>query len=193
MNTTPFTLNATGEKVAVIRTSPDGGYVEFLVSLPKGGDGPPLHIHTRQTETFHAVEGQLGIQAGDQKIILDPGESHRLLAGIPHSFFNPNDFEMTFKVSFTPALNMQWFGREMIKASNRNGGNPKALENAFILWKMRKEYQLAGESFWQRLTRPFLVLLTIFTNTRQQIDMHGFQKVDDRNKQKKVPSLPKFV
>ena len=183
MNTTPFTLNATGEKVTVIQSSPDGGYVEFLVSLPKG-DGPPLHIHTRQTETFNAIEGRLGIQAGDQKIILEPGESHRLSAGIPHTFYNPNDFEMKFKVSFTPALNMKWFGREMIKASNRNGGNPKVLENAFILWKMRKEYQLEGETFWQRWMRPFLVLLTNFTNTRHQIDMHGFQKVGDRNKQK---------
>ncbi len=97
---------------------------------------------------------------------------------------------MKFKVSFTPALNMQWFGREMINASNRNGENPKTLESAFILWKMRKEYQLAKESTWSRWSMPFLVLLSTLTNARQNIDMGGYQKVTHRPKQKKVPLFP---
>lgn len=175
-----FELKAAGEKVVIIRSAyeNDGNYVEFLVSLAENGDGPPLHIHLHQTEIFEAVKGQLGIIADDNTVILNPGESYEVLPGIPHSFFSPDKAEIEFKVGFKPALNMQWFGREMISACNRNKAKyPKLLEGAYILWKMRKEYQLHNEPGWNKIARPVLFCFALLFKAHKAINMDGYSKV----------------
>ena len=65
-------VNATGETITFFKTSTDtnGEYVEMICTLPAGGQGPPKHIHTFQTEFFVAIEGKLGLFIDNEKKVL---------------------------------------------------------------------------------------------------------------------------
>lgn len=50
----------------------DGRYAMFEAVVRSGG-GPPPHIHRREEESFCVPEGEITIQAGDERIVAKPG------------------------------------------------------------------------------------------------------------------------
>lgn len=81
-----------------------GGKVsEIEITLMPGG-GNPFHYHTTYEETFTAMDGELGLQAGKdkKKLILKPGEKHTVIRQTLHRFFNPGDKPIKFKIEITP-------------------------------------------------------------------------------------------
>ncbi len=67
------------------------------------GGGNPFHYHTTYTETFTALEGELGLYAGKkQRIVLKPGETYTVQPKQLHRFFNPGNTENKFKVTLNP-------------------------------------------------------------------------------------------
>lgn len=50
--------------------------------------GPPLHIHTREDETFYILAGLFQIWVGDRTVLAAPGATMFLPRGIPHTFRN---------------------------------------------------------------------------------------------------------
>jgi quercetin dioxygenase-like cupin family protein len=79
----------------------DGKVSEFDFTLMPGG-GNPLHYHKTYSETFTVLQGELGLFAGKQKIILRQGETYTVQPNQPHRFFNPGDKEIKFKVKLSP-------------------------------------------------------------------------------------------
>jgi mannose-6-phosphate isomerase-like protein (cupin superfamily) len=51
-----------------------------------GGDSPPLHVHHREDEVFHVVEGQVRFRLGDQEVVARAGETVLAPKGAPHTF-----------------------------------------------------------------------------------------------------------
>lgn len=51
-------------------------------------DGPPLHIHSIQHETFHVLEGVLTVQVGDEMIEAKPGDFLYIPPGVVHAYAN---------------------------------------------------------------------------------------------------------
>ena len=49
-----------------------------------GGEGTPLHRHSREEEMYYIMEGQLEVHVGDRKTTLGPGGSALLPRGILH-------------------------------------------------------------------------------------------------------------
>jgi quercetin dioxygenase-like cupin family protein len=92
------------DKVTFVKTAGEtGGEVtELEITLQPGG-GNELHYHLTYSETFTALEGELGIRLakGGSKI-LKPGESLLVEKGEHHGFFNPGDDEITFRVELKP-------------------------------------------------------------------------------------------
>ena len=121
----------------------------------------------------------MGLTVGDKSVILEPGQSHVLPPDNVHTFFNPNDFEMEFEVLFEPALNMEWFGRELIKANNQvHLPFFKFLQSEYILWKARKEYRLASENFLRRnFYRALAVFLSKLLQMDKRVDLSGYRKI----------------
>jgi mannose-6-phosphate isomerase-like protein (cupin superfamily) len=69
--------------------------------MPNGGN--PLHSHKTYSETFTAIDGELGVKLGKNKTkILKPGESYTVEAMALHSFFNPTEKEIKFNVKMNP-------------------------------------------------------------------------------------------
>ncbi len=83
--------------------SESGGRVtEAEITLMPGG-GNPLHYHKTYSETFTAIDGELGVKLGKGGAkILKPGESHTVAPMQLHCFFNPTDSTIRFKVEIKP-------------------------------------------------------------------------------------------
>lgn len=80
----------------------NGKMSEAEITLMPGG-GNPLHYHKTYSETFKAIEGDLGIKLGKHNSkILKPGETYTVPPMALHSFFNPTDQEIKFNVRLNP-------------------------------------------------------------------------------------------
>ncbi|WP_162056537.1 cupin domain-containing protein [Pontibacter pamirensis] len=74
--------------------------IEFTL-MPEGGN--PLHYHKTYSETFTAIDGELGLKLGKKVTkILKPGESYTVEPMSLHSFFNPTDKEIKFNIKIKP-------------------------------------------------------------------------------------------
>ena len=62
----------------------------------------PLHLHTREDETFFILEGSLEVQCGDRLLTLEKNATAYLPRNIPHSYKNPARAEMKYLVLITP-------------------------------------------------------------------------------------------
>lgn len=149
-------LRATGETITFTNSSAD--FAEMIVTLPASGDGPPTHRHVLQTEYFEAIDGKLGLDCADKKIILEPGQSFTVPANTLHRCYAVDGTEIKFKAIFTPALSMEYLLTEMFDACNRNNSkDPSVFDACYILRQAKGEYYL-GEV-------PTIIQKTIFPMT----------------------------
>jgi quercetin dioxygenase-like cupin family protein len=86
-----------------LRTSEQtSGKLSLLeVELSPGGGVAP-HFHTRFSETFTAVEGQVSILLEQQVHVLEQGASLRAELGQLHRFFNASKEIIRFQVALSP-------------------------------------------------------------------------------------------
>jgi quercetin dioxygenase-like cupin family protein len=83
---TPFPLFVETIHVFVSRTMSQGAVTVLISEVPPGG-GPPPHTHTREDETFTALEG-------DFELLVD-GNWVRIPVGVP--VFAPRGHRHTFR------------------------------------------------------------------------------------------------
>ena len=80
-----LTFLATGEET--------GGRFALVEEVGRKGQSadPPLHVHTREEESFYVIEGRMSFQAGDEVIDAPAGTFVRLPRGVPHRFTIESD------------------------------------------------------------------------------------------------------
>ncbi|MGC3943752.1 MAG: cupin domain-containing protein [Chryseolinea sp.] len=72
-----------------------------ITLLPNGGN--TLHYHKTYSETFTAIDGELGVRIGKtERRILKPGESYTVKPMQVHAFFNPGKETIRFNVKIEP-------------------------------------------------------------------------------------------
>jgi len=88
-----------GEHTTIIESSAEtgGSYTLFEVKLSPGG-GNPIHYHTKFTEEFFAVSGNLGLYLEGNNISLSPGQNILVPIGAKHRFFNDTPQDIIFRV-----------------------------------------------------------------------------------------------
>ena len=92
------------DTVTFIKTSSEtnGQSTEAELTLMPGGKNP-LHYHLTYSESFTAMDGELGVGlAKSKKKILKPGETYTVAPKNLHHFFNPDGSEIKFKVVLKP-------------------------------------------------------------------------------------------
>lgn len=52
----------------------------------KENDGPPLHIHENEDESFYVLEGEIEMTLGSETVLVQTGEYVFAPRGIPHTF-----------------------------------------------------------------------------------------------------------
>lgn len=50
------------------------------------GEAPPLHIHQREDEVFHILDGVMRFRVGDKEITAGKGDTVMAPKGVPHAF-----------------------------------------------------------------------------------------------------------
>ncbi|RFS15335.1 cupin domain-containing protein [Emticicia sp. C21] len=78
--------------------------VTIIENVLQAGGKNQLHCHNTYSETFTAIEGELGLKVGKKKEIriLKPGESFTLSPKMPHCFFNPGKEAIRFRSKTAP-------------------------------------------------------------------------------------------
>jgi len=62
------------------------GEFTLLLSHAPAGDGAPLHVHDRESESFFVLAGQYGIRCGDETFTAGAGDFVYLPRGVPHAW-----------------------------------------------------------------------------------------------------------
>lgn len=86
MSATPalWFLNSRVEIRRSSAEAPDGmALAEHWLSC---GDSPPLHVHHREDEIFHVLEGVVRYRLGESEVVACAGDSLVAPRGVPHSF-----------------------------------------------------------------------------------------------------------
>lgn len=86
---------ATGENT-------NGKYAIWEAIVPPGG-GPPPHVHSREEEGFHILEGEITLQAGDKQIVATANMFINIPIGLPHSFKNESSKPAKMLILVAPA------------------------------------------------------------------------------------------
>ena len=114
-----------GSLLTFIATGKETGGAFFLaeMSVPPGA-GPPLHIHSREDESFRLLEGALTIQVGGDTVTALPGDFAFLPRGIAHSFKNNGNVPVKALVLITPAGLENYFAEVFEPAADRLAAPP---------------------------------------------------------------------
>src|SRR5918998_2679556 len=84
-------------------------------ALVRPGGEPPMHVHSREDETFYVLEGEITFQRGHERIDARPGDAVLMPRGIQHGFavrtetarllqaFTPGGLEQAFRALSEPA------------------------------------------------------------------------------------------
>jgi mannose-6-phosphate isomerase-like protein (cupin superfamily) len=149
-------LKATGETITFTNSTVD--FAEMIVTLPASGDGPPTHRHVFQTELFEAIEGRLGLDCDDKKIVLEPGQSFTVPLNTFHRCYAVDGIAIHFKATFSPALSIEYLLTEMFEACNRKDSKgPSAFDACYILGQTKGEYYLREiPTFVQKAIFPMI-------------------------------------
>lgn len=147
------THKVTGEQITFIETAfeTEGKYLLIEVSLPAFGQGPPLHVHTEFDEAFEIISGKLEIQVNKTKHELHAGEKLVAKIGTAHTFNNPYDQPVTFRVKLTPPSQFEQSVRIhyglMDDGLTDDKGNPKVKSHLALILYLQNTW-IAGIPIW---------------------------------------------
>jgi quercetin dioxygenase-like cupin family protein len=115
-------MDATGSKIDVLGPD-DGDYVQvgamgvrFMVDPERGGGfsmvehpippralAAPLHTHTNEDEYSYVLEGEVGVQIGEEVAVATQGDLVFKPRGIQHAFWNAGDTPARILEIISPA------------------------------------------------------------------------------------------
>lgn len=86
-----------------MRGEDTGGRLTVIENVIAPGDGPPLHTHAAEDETWVVLEGTLRFRLGDEEAQAPPGSFVFVPRGTVHAFQNVSEAPARILVSFSPA------------------------------------------------------------------------------------------
>jgi mannose-6-phosphate isomerase-like protein (cupin superfamily) len=132
----------------------DSGDPAMLVWLGPAATELPAHIHTNDTETLRAVEGDLTVVVKDEPTQLSPGEELTIQRGEPHYFSNDTDDQVAFyaEVPWTKTIDTQLmtFGMDHEGEFGTNGeyGEPDFLYGLLMFEYVRNGTRMTALPFF---------------------------------------------
>lgn len=94
-----------------VRGAQTGGTLTAFENVVAPGDGPPLHAHEREGESWYVLEGSLRFKLGSEIRSAPAGSFVFVPAGTPHCFQNVGDAPARIFVLFAPAGMEAFFDR----------------------------------------------------------------------------------
>jgi quercetin dioxygenase-like cupin family protein len=88
----------------------DGALTALDIAVPPG-QGPPLHVHTREDESAYVLEGDLRFKLGDELTATPAGSFVFIPRGVAHCFQNVGEEPGRMVLTFAPAGMEGFFDR----------------------------------------------------------------------------------
>ena len=132
----------TGERVLFRQTSYETGgeLVEIECWVQPDGAVAAKHLHPYQTEVFRVVEGSVGFELGERKLVALPGAEIVVEPGTPHKFWNAGDTVARFRTEVRPALQFEQLLETMYGLAADGKTNRKGMPNAVRLAVIAREH-----------------------------------------------------
>jgi quercetin dioxygenase-like cupin family protein len=111
----PLTFKARGAQT--------GGQLTLFENVIGPGDGPPLHKHSGEDESWYVLEGRLRFRLGDMLRDAPAGSFVFVPRGTPHCFQNTEAMPARIIVIFTPSGMERFFDRY---AALPEGSDPRS-------------------------------------------------------------------
>lgn len=90
------------------------------------GDSPPLHVHHREDEIFHVLEGVVRFRVADQEVVVEAGQSALAPSGAPHTFRIESEAGARVLV-MAPGDDFEGLVREVSSPAERDGLPPPSV------------------------------------------------------------------
>ena len=100
-----------GDITHIVRGEQSNGALAALEAINGPGEGPPLHIHTREDETVYVLEGEFRWKLGDELSVSGPGSFVFIPRGVPHTWQVIGEGNGRMLVTFFPAGMEGFFDR----------------------------------------------------------------------------------
>jgi quercetin dioxygenase-like cupin family protein len=136
------TIAVVGDVYRFLATGEDtnGKYAMWEAIVPPGG-GPPPHVHSREEEGFHILEGEITFEIGGERLMATPGTFANMPIGTPHSFKNESERPARMLISVAPAgLEGMFFEFGMPLTEGATTASPPTLEEIEKLLAIAHKY-----------------------------------------------------
>lgn len=105
-------------------------YIEHIV---RQGESPPLHIHDREDEIFHLLEGEFKFRLNDEEFTRKPGDVVFIPKGAPHTFLSLSPaggrfFSVTTGEDFERFMRGLWRIAERVELPTPGAPTTEAIE-----------------------------------------------------------------
>ena len=92
-----------GDVTQIVRGELSNGALAALEAVNGPGEGPPLHVHTREDETVYVLEGEFRWRLGEELSVGGPGSFVFIPRGVPHTWQVIGEGNGRMLVTFFPA------------------------------------------------------------------------------------------
>lgn len=99
-----------------------GGEATLIEGLIPPEAGPPLHVHTKENETYYVLEGEFEFVCGDDRVAGGPGTFVFAPRNLPHRYKNIGATPGRILFGFTPG-GIEAFFEELGKQPELNPQN----------------------------------------------------------------------
>ncbi len=120
MSADRFDLGAT--RLRVVVATPEATVIE--AEIDAGGGAPP-HVHTREDETLHVLEGAIAVEHERASVTLQAGDAIVLPRGLRHAFRNDGP-EVARMLFFCAPGGLEAFFREASAAQTEEQADAAA-------------------------------------------------------------------
>ena len=100
-----------GDVTQILRGEHSNGELAALEAINGPGEGPPLHVHTREEETVYVLEGEFRWKLGDELSVTGPGSFVFMPRGVSHTWQVIGEGDGRMLVTFFPAGMEGFFDR----------------------------------------------------------------------------------
>jgi quercetin dioxygenase-like cupin family protein len=105
-----------------------------------GGAVLGAHVHPTIDERFTVLKGKIGYMRGDQKGVLQAGDSADLPRGIPHDWWNAGDEEARVIVEVRPAARFEQMVTTLFILAHEGKTNRKGVPNPLQMAVIAQEF-----------------------------------------------------
>lgn len=119
----------------------NGERVVSDLRVQPGGASLGPHLHREVDERFTVLAGKIGYFVGDQKGILQTGETADLPRGIPHDWWNAGDEEARVIVEIWPAARFEQMAITTFGLAREGKTNKKGMPNLLQLAVISQEFE----------------------------------------------------